>query len=147
MVRFNSEARQQYMRFAASPDALWNGNFRDLSASVTRMATLADAGRITAPIVTAEVGRLQRQWRPLAEGVKATASLDGLFDDEALEQIDLFDRMQLESVIAICRQSKTMSDAGRKLFAASRLGKAKPNDADRLKKYLARFGLEWEQIS
>jgi transcriptional regulatory protein RtcR len=147
MVRFNTEARQQYMRFAASPDALWNGNFRDLSASVTRMATLADAGRITAPIVTAEVARLQRQWKPLAEGVKATVTLDGLFDEEALEQIDLFDRMQLESVIAICRQSKSMSDAGRKLFAASRLGKAKPNDADRLKKYLARFGLEWEQVS
>ena len=147
LVRFNTEARQQYMRFAASPDALWNGNFRDLSASVTRMATLADAGRITAPIVTAEVARLQRQWKPLAEGVKATVTLDGLFDGEALEQIDLFDRMQLESVITICRQSKSMSDAGRKLFAASRLGKAKPNDADRLKKYLARFGLEWEQVS
>jgi len=39
-----------------------------------------------------------------------------------------------------------MSDAGRKLFAASRLEKAKPNDADRLKKYLARFGLDWEQV-
>ena len=54
--------------------------------------------------------------------------------------------MQLESVIAVCRQSKSMSDAGRKLFAASRLGKAKPNDADRLKKYLARFGLDWERL-
>jgi transcriptional regulatory protein RtcR len=147
MVRFNTEARQQYMRFAASPDALWNGNFRDLSASVTRMATLADAGRITAPIVAAEVARLQRQWRPLAEGVRPAASLEDLFDEEALEQIDLFDRMQLESVIGVCRQSKSMSDAGRKLFAASRLGKAKPNDADRLKKFLARFGLEWDQVS
>jgi transcriptional regulatory protein RtcR len=149
MVRFNTEARQQYLRFAASPDALWNGNFRDLSASVTRMATLADAARITAPIVAAEIARLQRQWRPLAEGVRPAQSavaLGQLLGEAGLEQLDLFDRMQLESVIAVCRQSKSMSDAGRKLFAVSRLDKAKPNDADRLKKYLARFGLDWERL-
>jgi transcriptional regulatory protein RtcR len=36
--------------------------------------------------------------------------------------------------------------AGRKLYAVSRDAKAKPNDADRLKKYLTRFGLDWESI-
>jgi transcriptional regulatory protein RtcR len=40
-----------------------------------------------------------------------------------------------------------MSDAGRKLFAVSRESKAKPNDADRLRKYLARFNLDWERIT
>jgi transcriptional regulatory protein RtcR len=40
-----------------------------------------------------------------------------------------------------------MSDAGRKLFAASRSAKEKPNDADRLKKYLAKFGLNWERLN
>ena len=33
-VRFNAEAKSQYLRFAQSPDALWSGNFRDLAASV-----------------------------------------------------------------------------------------------------------------
>jgi transcriptional regulatory protein RtcR len=46
----------------------------------------------------------------------------------------------------VCRESKSLSDAGRKLFAVSRAKKAKSNDADRLKKYLARFGLRWEDV-
>ena len=43
-VRFNVEAKRRYLAFATSPRAAWAGNFRELSASVTRMATLADAG-------------------------------------------------------------------------------------------------------
>ena len=45
-VSFNKEARAAYLRFAAAPDASWSGNFRDLAASVTRMATFAPGGRI-----------------------------------------------------------------------------------------------------
>ena len=45
-VTFNKEARERYLRFAVSGEARWSANFRDLSASVTRMATLAHAGRI-----------------------------------------------------------------------------------------------------
>ena len=147
-VRFNKEAREQFMAFAASPDARWSGNFRDLSAAVTRMATLAEAGRITTAVAGAEIARLQRQWRTLAPAATAPAvALEDVIGEEAAAQIDLFDRVQLEAVLAVCRQSRTMSDAGRKLYAVSRAEKAKPNDADRLRKYLARFGLEWEQVA
>ena len=147
-VRFNKEAREQFMAFAASPDARWSGNFRDLSAAVTRMATLAEAGRITTAVAGAEIARLQRQWRTLAPAATAPAvALEDVIGKEAAAQIDLFDRVQLEAVLAVCRQSRTMSDAGRKLYAVSRAEKAKPNDADRLRKYLARFGLEWEQVA
>jgi transcriptional regulatory protein RtcR len=155
-VRFNKEAREQFMAFAASPHARWSGNFRDLSAAVTRMATLAEAGRITTAVASAEIGRLQRQWRTLAPaagiagGTRAGSVgvvLDDVIGEQAAAQLDLFDRVQLEAVLAVCRQSKNMSDAGRKLYAVSRAGKAKPNDADRLRKYLARFGLTWEQLS
>ena len=38
------------------------------------------------------------------------------------------------------------SEAGRKLFAISRQERKVANDADRLRKYLARFGLEWATI-
>src|SRR3954467_11219958 len=38
-VTFNAEARQRFLRFATGPDAQWSGNFRDLNAAVTRMAT------------------------------------------------------------------------------------------------------------
>ena len=40
-VRFNTEARRAWLAFATSPQATWRGNFRELSASVTRMATLS----------------------------------------------------------------------------------------------------------
>lgn len=149
MVRFNREARERYMRFAMSPQAVWNGNFRDLGASVTRMATLAEAGRITEKLVDDEVLRLQRLW---AAGTRDRAmqhapDLGDIMGMEAAAQLDVFDAMQLAGVIGVCLQSNSLSDAGRKLFGVSREAKSKPNDADRLKKYLARFGLDWERVS
>ncbi|MGF2507767.1 RNA repair transcriptional activator RtcR, partial [Ralstonia pseudosolanacearum] len=45
-VRFHTEARRAYLRFVASPQARWSGNFRELSASVTRLATLAEGQRM-----------------------------------------------------------------------------------------------------
>ena len=149
MVRFNREARERYMQFAMSPEAVWNGNFRGLGASVTRMATLAEAGRITEKLVDAEVVRLQRLWAAGTRERTAPAAVDigEVMGPEAVAQLDLFDAMQLAGVIDVCRQSKSLSDAGRKLFGVSRGAKSKPNDADRLKKYLARFDLNWEQVS
>lgn len=148
MVRLNREARNCYMRFATSPEALWSGNFRDLLASVTRMATLADSGNITEAIVRGEIGRLQGMWqrvrRPEQENIGGLAAVIGA---ETAERLDLFDAVQLAQVLAVCRQSKSLSDAGRKLFSVSRQTKAKPNDADRLRKYLQRFGLEWDAVS
>jgi sigma54-dependent transcription regulator len=70
-------------------------------------------------------------------GNRATAGSRGL---------DLFDRVQLRAVIDVCRRASSLSEAGRQLFAASRQEKANPNDADRLRKYLARFGLDWQQV-
>ena len=63
------------------------------------------------------------------------------------EALDLFDRGQLNLVIDVCRRSGSLSEAGRQLFAVSRLQKSQANDADRLRKYLARFGLEWSRVS
>jgi transcriptional regulatory protein RtcR len=146
MVRFKREARERYMRFAMSPQARWTGNFRDLSASVTRMATLAESGGIDTAIVEGETQRLQRLWRKPGE-TSGSEGLAELLGEHAAAQLDLFDAMQLAAVIHVCRDSKNMSDAGRKLYGVSREAKSKPNDADRLKKYLARFNLQWEQVS
>ena len=49
-------------------------------------------------------------------------------------------------VLRTCRQAKSLSEAGRTLFASSRLAKAKANDADRLRKYLARFDLAFDGV-
>lgn len=148
MVRFNKEARERYMRFASSPEALWTGNFRDLSASVIRMATLAEAGRIADDIVTDEIARLNRLWSNHAAQKTKQEDIDlqDYLDNETLETMDLFDAVQLRAVIQVCANARSLSDAGRKLFAVSRSAKAKANDADRLKKYLARFRLDWNSI-
>jgi len=147
MVRFNKEARERYMRFAMSPDARWAGNFRDLSASITRMATLAESGRINDAIVEGEIARLRQLWRPLAAASGApSADLDALLGADAAARLDQFDALQLQAVVGVCRQSASLSDAGRRLFAVSREAKRQPNDADRLKKYLARFDLSWDDV-
>lgn len=147
-VRFNVEAKRRYLAFATSAKAAWPGNFRELSASVTRMATLADAGRITEPVVADEIARLERTWsgQPLRDKGEAHADALAALLGERVAQIDLFDRIQLAHVLAVCRKSASLSDAGRKLFAVSRQGKKQPNDADRLRKYLARFGIEWGEV-
>ncbi|CAB5720860.1 Quorum-sensing regulator protein F [Delftia tsuruhatensis] len=151
MVRFNVEARERYLRFARSPDALWSGNFRDLSASMTRLATLADAGRISTALVDAEIQRLKWLWqRGDAEqpgGVALPPGLDTLLPGETLTQMDLFDRLQLEAVLRVCRESPSLSEAGRRLFDRSRTQRSVVNDADRLRKYLLKFGLKWEAVT
>ncbi|MDM2846292.1 RNA repair transcriptional activator RtcR [Citrobacter sp. Cpo090] len=133
-IRFDKEARACYLAFACSPQAQWRGNFRELSSSIARMATLAEQGRITLSLVEEEIALLKESWQ-------ITASQPELNMD-----IDLFDRRQLETVLEVCRRSPSLSEAGRELFAVSRQKKVNPNDADRLRKYLARFGLSWESV-
>lgn len=142
-VAFNKEARDRYLAFAASPDARWTGNFRDLAASVTRMATFSPKGRIDADCAAAEIVRLKRLW------ATDTANDDGLGDvlpPDRMEALDPFDRVQLAHVVAACRRSRSLSEAGRTLFAASLAKRASSNDADRLRKYLQRFDLTWQGL-
>lgn len=141
LVRFNLEARRRYLAFADSGEAAWTGNFRELSASITRMATLADSGRIGETLVEEETLRLRRAWGT----VQRADAVEALLGENAAA-LDLFDRLQLEAVIGICRQSRTLSDAGRRLFAVSLRERQSPNDADRLRKYLARFSLDWTAL-
>ena len=44
-------------------------------------------------------------------------------------------------------ESKSLSDAGRKLFTVSRQSKSRPNDTDRLRKYLAKLNLSWNDLA
>lgn len=144
-ITFNHEARTRLLRFAQH--APWPRNFRDLSGAVARMAALAPSGRITVAGVEEEIARLESAWGP-AQPVAAPAAeedfIQRLLGDAPL---DLFDRVQLLEVLRVCRASRSLSDAGRTLFAASRLNRHSVNDADRLRKYLARFSLDWERIA
>ena len=105
------------------------------------MAKLAQAGRITVDVVDEELQRLRRLWRRDEADV-----LRDLLGAE-LDALDLFDQLQLREVVRLCRRCRSLSEAGRQLFAASRSKRTSTNDADRLRKYLTRFGLSWETVS
>ncbi len=151
-VTINKEAREAYLRFATSDSATWPGNFRDLSSSITRMATLASSGRITAADVRIELSRLRvtnatRQQLSRDAIDQCLATVSEVLPSQAARQLDRFDLVQLADVVSVCRASRSLSEAGRQLFACSRLARQKANDADRLRKYLAKFNLNWQALS
>lgn len=108
------------------------------------MATLAPGGRISREIVAEEIQRLRGAWCAGDEG--QDLDILTMLGPDRLAEIDLFDRAQLATVIRVCRQSVSLSDAGRKLFEASRARRSTVNDSDRVRKYLAKFELSWEEI-
>ncbi len=166
---FNREGRELFLSLATGGNAAWRGNFRDLSAGIVRMSTLAGGGRITPEIVREEWERLSGAWQELSgapgnadnpdnagnagdvvgvggRAVKDDAALLCAVLGERSKTLDLFDAAQLACVIRACRCSRSISEAGRVLFAESRKQKKNSNDADRLRKYLAKFGLGWEDL-
>ena len=145
-ISMSKEAREHFLAFAASPDVPWLANFRDFNGALIRMSALAAGGRITREVVDDEIRRLRSGWRAAAGTETAADALDHVLTSDALDGMDPFDRVQLSEVVRICRGSRSLSDAGRVLFSASRKRRSSPNDADRLRKYLARFGLEWKTV-
>lgn len=71
------------------------------------MATLADAGRITEAVASEEVQRLQGTWSMDGE----QGLVDTVLGAQAGE-LDLFDRVQLEQVLEVCRSSASLSKLG-----------------------------------
>lgn len=147
-VSFNQAARGHYLKFAQATTSVWRANFRDLNASITRMATLAQGGRITEALVAHEIQRLTADWQAFQAPVltQNQSLLKQCLSPEALAQLDYFDQLQLAEVLSICQASKTLADAGRKLFNISRTQRNSQNDSHRLRIYLQKFGLRFEQI-
>jgi len=154
-VSFARPARDAFLRFALA--APWRGNFRDFNAALRRMATLADGGRIDAAIVTTELARLSAAAVPRPARAAAVASHDDSASTDAdslladllgarSADLDRFDRVQLADVASVCASSASLSAAGRVLFSRSLAQRTTRNDADRLRKYLARFDLTFESI-
>ena len=152
-ISFSREARERFLKFAFDEANAWPGNFRDLNAMVTRMATLADGGRITTELVDEEIERGRRpglSCRVPRPGPGTSPVSDGdlalLLGNDFRERHDDFDLVQLAHVIMVCRASSSTADAARKLFAVSMRAKKSTNNTDRLSKYLARFGLKFQDI-
>ncbi|WP_394825062.1 RNA repair transcriptional activator RtcR [Pendulispora albinea] len=144
-ITMNREATERFLRFASK--WTWPGNFRDFNASVTRMATLSDGGRITEDIVAAEIEHLRaRAQPPPPSGPRAGELTARILGAERAARLDRFDRVQLEDVLSVCERARSLSDAGRELFANSRTERTSVNDSDRLRKYLARFAIDFASL-
>lgn len=146
-VTFSKEARKLFLDFATSARATWSGNFRDFSAAVQRMATLAEGGRIAVPNVRDEIERLELNWHRPARLERGEEALSRYVSPETLATLDRFDRVQLADVLNVCAAAKSLSDAGRTLFAESRKRRSSLNDADRVRKYLAKFDITWADLN
>ncbi|WP_386719028.1 RNA repair transcriptional activator RtcR [Litoribrevibacter euphylliae] len=147
LVSFNKAARDKYLAFSRSSEALWSANFRDLNASITRMATLSDGGRITVDVVEEEISRLRRKWKPdSSSGWQSIKVISEVMDTDAINQMDYFDQLKLAHLIEVCRQSGSMAEAGRTLFNVSREEKKSNNDSHRVKQLLAKYGLSFGEL-
>jgi transcriptional regulatory protein RtcR len=144
-IVFNKDARLRFLSFANSPEAIWSANFRDLNAAISRMATMSAGGRISLEVVENEIRRLKADWS-VESADDYHNLLECLLGKEKLENLDIFDRIKLEGVIRKCRDARTLSEAGRILFATSRERKRSQNDADRLRKYLMGLGINWTDL-
>lgn len=145
-ISFNKEAREAFLCFAEADDTPWHGNFRDFNAAIVRMGTLAPRGRIRSGEVDEEMARLRESWKRPGETSRPQSGLERYLSESQLEELDEFDQVQLAHVVSVCRECRSLSDAGRRLFSASRKKRATANDADRLRKYLARWGLEYQNL-
>lgn len=149
-IRFSQAAKTQYLQFALH--APWPGNFRDLAASVQRLGTLAESDWIEVADVQAEIARLHQSWNigksdsagqaqltRNGQGSKDWAQHFGL-------ELDLFDKTQFNAVIQTLSACSSMAQAGRILFGVSRGKKMSTNDSDRVKKYLAKYNLTFDEV-
>jgi transcriptional regulatory protein RtcR len=143
-ISFNQPAYKHYLKFCHSSEADWKGNFRDLNASITRLGTLATGGRIDLIAVEKEITRLKAAW---GSSQQTSINLNKILDAQSIDNMDLFDRLQLEQAITVCTRHTSLSKAGRALYNHSRKQRETVNDGDRLRKYLAKFNLDWNSIT
>jgi transcriptional regulatory protein RtcR len=147
-VSFNDVARAKYLEFALQ--APWPGNFRDLRDSIMRMATLSDGGRIVEYDVNIEIEQLKSNWGEDATVVN-TGQLPGTLDLVSVvlpaSNIDLYDRVSLEAMFLAIKNSSSMAEAGRKLFAVSRQQRTgAANDSQRVWVKLKSLGLTYDEV-
>lgn len=141
-ITMNREARTAFLAYAIE-EAQWPGNFREFAASIERMATLCHDARIARVDVDRELARKRAE---VGGPATRNQTVREVLGDRA-DNLDDFDEVQLAHVIATCRASRTLAEAGRKLFQVSRTRRAVANDSDRLRKYLVSFDLTWDEVA
>jgi transcriptional regulatory protein RtcR len=148
LITFNKTAREKYLKFSTSAEAIWSANFRDLNASITRMGTLADGGRITTAVVDDEISRLKLKWNTVSHSHGSPSStIDRILGTGSSQLMDYYEQIKLASILEVCKNSRTMAEAGRKLFNISRDTKKSNNDSHRVKQLLEKYRIKFEDIN
>ena len=91
--------------------------------------------------------RLKFTWQGLdIEHNSPKKTAENLLGEDA-KNFDLYDHYQLIGLYQVCKESKSMAEAGRRLFNVTRLNKKSSNDSHRLKQILTKYGLDFEALS
>lgn len=155
IVSFNSDARKRYLDYAMlSP---WPGNFRDLSASVQRMATLAEGGRIDLSVVEREIRRLTMAANAASPATPSKCNLpttpaeslqwvSRILSAEERSKLSLIQLVQADLAIQYIQSANTVADVGRRLLTPMNDDARLSNPSDRARKYLATLGLDFFRV-
>jgi transcriptional regulatory protein RtcR len=150
-TRFNDDAKNNFVKFSISDQALWKRNFRDLSSAVIRMVTLSDNGIITTEVVNEEIERLKASWG--IGSVKTNLSDNKCLDrareliGDSILNLSKIDIMVLEETINACVNSNSATEAAKSLYENINGEKLSMNPSGRLNKYLSKFDLSYKIIS
>lgn len=149
LISFNKTAKTKYLTYGRSEKGLWSSNFRDLNASITRMAALSDGGRITTAIVNEEISRLEKKWshRKTTEIESKSNILVEILPPKVLSNMDYYEQEKLAIVLNTCKVANSMAEAGRTLFNKSRQSKSSANDSHRVKQILSKYNLTFSDIN
>lgn len=145
-IVFNKEAKEKYLGFATSPSALWTRNFRDLSASVVRMATLSDTGIINELNVSEEIERLRKSWQENTKGENANP-LESLVSQNKLRDMSKFDKLILDNVVKVCLNNESATSAAKELYSNEEGVISIQNPLSRLTNYLNKYELNFKKIT
>lgn len=141
--RFPAQARQRYLKFATSEEAVWSGNFRDLTASVERMTTLCEGGVLDDGVVEDEIKMLKAMWEGhQMPGSKQSHAQDLVTKVLPGHTLNLFEHAQLNLVLSLCGAARSYADLGRQVYGAD-VGK---NPSQRIRDFLVEHGLNLEGV-
>jgi transcriptional regulatory protein RtcR len=144
-VTWSTQAMESFMSFALSHS--WPGNFRDLGACITRLGTLAQDARITQDDVSVEIACMSKsQVRSNEKESEKYPLARKILGNDRVENIDLFEIAQIETVLLAMKTTSNMAEASRTLFACSRLNKSSTNDSSRLRKVLLSWGISYTEV-
>ena len=116
------------------------------------MGVLSEGGRIDEDNVAQEIERLRNDWSEGQAKVDSqersmASKVESLIGSQASSELDLYDHILIDGIAEVCANSRSMAEAGRKLFNHSRTQKASTNDSHRIKQILDKYGISFQDLS